>query len=425
MRAGVRAAASVAGILALGAAGIAIARTVLRSRAESARIARGETRLEIFNRTGATLSLHRAGKTLDEALPIPLGTEAPWLPEGELLRRGASRRPKLDVPGLAGRSRTRSRHHWRIHRHRPFARIDDPASPAGRLSGFAFIPAGAFQLGERRNPVEAHFAWTTSFHFGTFEVTNGEFRRFLDSPAGYADRRNWTEAGWAARYPSTHSTASLTPADADYLRFGRDDLPVVLVSWFEANAYGRWLTRTLGKRRWLYRMPTEAEWEKAARGPDGFDYGLGMELSEPQVHLYNWKKNPGAEVTLVGAGETPARTARTATASSTLPETPGSGPRASRAPTRGGLPTATTTGIATTLPECASPAEARGTAPRSRGSPSPTGRSSSRSSRATTSGSGSRPSRCPEREPRRAASVGPGRADVRHAAASSGTVRPV
>ena len=144
-------------------------------------------------------------------------------------------------------------------------------------------------------------------------------------------------------------------ADADYPRFGRDDLPVVLVSWFEATAYGRWLTRTLGRGRWLYRMPTEGEWEKAARGPDGFDYGLGMELSEPQVRLYNWKKNPGAAVTLVGAGERRLAIARTATASSTRPGTPASGPRASRALTAGWRPIATTTGTATTLPAYASP----------------------------------------------------------------------
>ena len=138
-------------------------------------------------------------------------------------------------------------------------------------------------------------------------MTNGEFRRFLEHPDGYADRRELDggRLGRAVSVDPLHGEADA--ADADYLRFGRDDLPVVLVSWYEANAYGRWLTRTLGKGRWLYRMPTEAEWEKAARGPDGFDYGLGTELSEPQVHLYNWKKNPGAEVTLVGAGETPAR----------------------------------------------------------------------------------------------------------------------
>jgi formylglycine-generating enzyme required for sulfatase activity len=79
---------------------------------------------------------------------------------------------------------------------------------------------------------------------------------------------------------------------------------VVLVTWYEASAYGRWLTRRLGGGRWLFRLPTEAEWEKAARGPDGFDYGLGMELSEPQAHLYNWRKNPGAAVALVGIDET-------------------------------------------------------------------------------------------------------------------------
>lgn len=298
--------ASAAGILVLFIAGVAVTRAVFRTRAESIRRARGETRLEILNRSGATVRLHRAGGTLDDALAMPLAPEVTWLPEGSyFVEARAGTRSWFYPVSLAGLGAGRGVGSFTVTVRSPGSTA--PPLPPGGSAEFAFIPAGAFQLGERRNPVETHFAWTTSFHISVFEVTNGQFRRFLESPDGYADRRNWTEAGWAARYSSTLSTARLTPANADYRRFGRDDLPVVLVSWFEANAYGRWLTRTVGGGKWLYRMPTEAEWEKAARGPDGFDYGLGMELSEPQAHLYNWKKNPEAEVTLVGAGETPAR----------------------------------------------------------------------------------------------------------------------
>jgi formylglycine-generating enzyme required for sulfatase activity len=92
------------------------------------------------------------------------------------------------------------------------------------------------------------------------------------------------------------------PANDEYKRFGQPDQPVVGVNWFEAIAYCRWLTKKLGEGRWLFALPSDAEWEKAARGPDGFDYGLGRSVSENQVKLYNWKKNPSAEVTVVGLG---------------------------------------------------------------------------------------------------------------------------
>jgi formylglycine-generating enzyme required for sulfatase activity len=163
-------------------------------------------------------------------------------------------------------------------------------------------------MGERQNPGQPHRVWVAPFHLAAFEVTNRQFRRFLAEPRGYEDRANWTTAGWAWKASgSSQATARLAPANPRYPRFGRDELPVMLVTWYEASAYGRWLTRRLGDGRWLFRMPTEAEWEKAARGPDGFDYGLGMELSEAQASLYNWKKNPDAAVTLVAWEESPTR----------------------------------------------------------------------------------------------------------------------
>jgi formylglycine-generating enzyme required for sulfatase activity len=174
------------------------------------------------------------------------------------------------------------------------------------LPPFVLVPGGYFTMGERQNPGHPHAVWVHAFHLAPFEVTNGEFRAFLSDPDGYDGRESWTEAGWTwkTRGGLSEATARLLPAHPRYARFGRDDLPVLLVNWFEANAFCRWLTRRLGGGRWLYRLPTEAEWEKAARGPDAFEFGLGMELSEAQAGLYNWRKNPGAAVTVVGLDAT-------------------------------------------------------------------------------------------------------------------------
>jgi len=65
------------------------------------------------------------------------------------------------------------------------------------------------------------------------------------------------------------------------------------------------LTKKIGNGRWTFALPTEAEWEKVARGPDNLDYALSMSLSDDEVKLYNWKKNPDAPITVVGIKETP------------------------------------------------------------------------------------------------------------------------
>jgi formylglycine-generating enzyme required for sulfatase activity len=187
---------------------------------------------------------------------------------------------------------------------RPAPKSDPPLARSD-LPAFAFVPSGHFLMGDRANPRETQYVWVPAFFIGVFEVTNGEYREFLADPAGYSADTNWTATGrdWKAQERSAAS-ALLRPADAEYRRFGQPDQPVTSVSWFEAVSYCRWLTKSAGAGRWIYRLPTDAEWEKAARGPDGFDYGLSAGISDAETPLYNWKKNPGVPVTVIGWAET-------------------------------------------------------------------------------------------------------------------------
>lgn len=173
---------------------------------------------------------------------------------------------------------------------------------------FLPVPSGYFLFGDRLNLREPHFVWTQAFFIGKFEVTNSEYRLFLDTPDGFSDASNWSESGklWKRRNDGS-SSALLTVSDANFARFGQADMPVTGVTWFEAAAYGRWLTRKLGNGKWIYSLPTEAEWEKAARGPDGFDYSLSRRLSDTESSFYNWKKNPLAKETVLGVPESVSR----------------------------------------------------------------------------------------------------------------------
>jgi formylglycine-generating enzyme required for sulfatase activity len=297
-----------AAVLLVTTGAASLARGELRRAARARRAARGETELRVVNPAGADLALFRAGAALEDALPVPHAARETWLPEGRYYVETAAGGWHLCYPvTLDGSGEGPDEDGaWAVTVRRPAP--ESPPRLDDRVPDFVFVPGGYFLMGERQNPGQPHPVWVSSFHLAAFEVTNGEFRRFLADPQGYEDRTNWTEDGWRWKANGlSQPTARLTPSDERYPRFGRDELPVVLVTWHEAKAYCRWLTRRLGGGRWLFRMPTEAEWEKAARGPDGFDYGLGMELSEPQSPLYNWRKNPGASVTLIGYGEAPFR----------------------------------------------------------------------------------------------------------------------
>jgi formylglycine-generating enzyme required for sulfatase activity len=138
---------------------------------------------------------------------------------------------------------------------------------------YVLVAAGAFEMGDRTGTGlarerPAHRVEIDAFYIGKLEITNREWRRFRDDP-GYDDPRFWPEGRIVPRdqvpywaQPNNHGGG--TP--------GSDDYPVIGVNWDAATAYCAWLSARTGKH---YRLPTEAEWEKAARGTDGRGYPWG------------------------------------------------------------------------------------------------------------------------------------------------------
>ncbi|PDW00241.1 SUMF1/EgtB/PvdO family nonheme iron enzyme [Candidatus Chloroploca asiatica] len=130
------------------------------------------------------------------------------------------------------------------------------------------VPAGPFLMGSSdadtmatANEKPQHTLTLPDYWIGKTPVTNAQFRPFVEGD-GYRNRAYWTEVGWAWR----EKESIVKPGYWDDAKRNGNDYPVVGVSWFEAVAYCRWLSAQTGHP---FRLPSEAEWEKAARGTDG------------------------------------------------------------------------------------------------------------------------------------------------------------
>jgi formylglycine-generating enzyme required for sulfatase activity len=158
------------------------------------------------------------------------------------------------------------------------ARLGDPRPGVGlRPDGlpdvvWCQVPAGPFPMGDEAEEVQS----TNDYAIGRYPITNAQYGAFVED-GGYHTRGYWTAAGWAWR-EKEDVTGPKT--------YGRDfDLPnhpVVGVSWYEAVAFCRWLGQRTGQ---TVRLPTEAEWEKAARGTDGLTYPWGEQFDTARCNV--------------------------------------------------------------------------------------------------------------------------------------------
>jgi formylglycine-generating enzyme required for sulfatase activity len=152
----------------------------------------------------------------------------------------------------------------------PRFKADSLYLPDEPVLGFIMIPAGPFLMGEGK---EEHSVELGTYYIARYPVTVAQFRVFVQE-SQYEAQMPWE------RYSSLGNHS------------------VVTVTWYDARAYCDWLTeqlrawegtpgplaRLLREEDWLVRLPTEAEWEKAARGTDGRIYPWGNEADPERAN---------------------------------------------------------------------------------------------------------------------------------------------
>ena len=161
----------------------------------------------------------------------------------------------------------------------------EPSAP----SDMTYIPSGEFIMGnDEGTPTErpAHRVYLDAYYIARHEVTNAEYYAFWIADGGAESSHTPISYGKRAGIGNWPQIARTKP-----------DYPIVGVSWADAVSYAKWADK---------RLPTEAEWEKAARGNDGRLWPWGNIFSVPThgitVHANVWEGNDGFDNGLAPVG---------------------------------------------------------------------------------------------------------------------------
>ena len=133
-----------------------------------------------------------------------------------------------------------------------------------------YIPGGTFRMGCtedqdgdecKKNEKPAHQVTISDFYMGKYEVTNEEFLPFLIANGNQEEGgKAWVNLEGSFKKVS----CGILQTNGKFMvKPGHEKLPMIYVSWYGARAYAAWLSTKTGKK---YRLPSEAEWEYAARG---------------------------------------------------------------------------------------------------------------------------------------------------------------
>ena len=154
-----------------------------------------------------------------------------------------------------------------------------------------YVPAGEFLMGSLNSDRHTdddqkpqRMVYLDGYWIDKTPVTNRMFAKFV-AETGYqtvAEKEGWSLVWDGSDWVSSQGANWQHPHGPQSTLAGKWDHPVVHISWHDAQAYSQWAER---------RLPTEAEWEKAARGTDGQIYPWGN--AEPNHHLFNVNINVG------------------------------------------------------------------------------------------------------------------------------------